>query len=149
MRTNQLRVVTYNVHRCKGLDGRVLPDRVARVLREVDADIVALQEVVSLPGQAPEDDQAHYLARELQADFLFGENRRLWGGAYGNVVMSRLPMRTVKNHDLSVRGRERRGCLQIDVEIAKLKWPHGQDDDVGIPHKLGVVLRAARADVGG
>jgi endonuclease/exonuclease/phosphatase family metal-dependent hydrolase len=118
VRRETLRVVTYNVHRCKGLDGRVRPDRVAKVLKEIDADIVALQEVVCIPGGEPESDQAHYLARELGADFLFGENRRLWGGAYGNVVLSKLPMETVKNHDLSVRGRERRGCLHVDVEWA-------------------------------
>ena len=117
MKGETLRVVTYNVHRCKGLDGRVRPDRVAKVLKEIDADIVALQEVVCIPGGEPEGDQAHYLAREIGADFLFGENRKLWGGAYGNVVLSKLPMRTVKNHDLSVRGRERRGCLHIDVEL--------------------------------
>jgi endonuclease/exonuclease/phosphatase family metal-dependent hydrolase len=118
VKSETLRVVTYNVHRCKGLDGRVRPDRVAKVLKEIDADIVALQEVVCIPGGEPEGDQAHYIAREIGADFLFGENRKLWGGAYGNVVLSKLPMRTVKNHDLSVRGRERRGCLHIDVELA-------------------------------
>jgi endonuclease/exonuclease/phosphatase family metal-dependent hydrolase len=118
MKGDTLKVVTYNVHRCKGLDGRVRPDRVAKVLKEIDADIVALQEVVCIPGDEPEGDQAHFIAREIGADFLFGENRKLWGGAYGNVVLSRLPMRTVKNHDLSVRGRERRGCLHIDVELA-------------------------------
>jgi endonuclease/exonuclease/phosphatase family metal-dependent hydrolase len=117
VKSETLRVVTYNVHRCKGLDGRVRPDRVAKVLKEIDADIVALQEVVCIPGGEPEGDQAHYIAREIGADFLFGENRKLWGGAYGNVVLSKLPMKTVKNHDLSVRGRERRGCLHIDVEV--------------------------------
>jgi endonuclease/exonuclease/phosphatase family metal-dependent hydrolase len=113
-----LRVATYNIHRSKGLDGRVRPDRVAKVLKEIGADIVALQEVVCIPGGTAEDDQAHYLARAVGADFLFGENRKLWGGAYGNVVLSKMPMRTVKNHDISVRGRERRGVLHIDVDIA-------------------------------
>jgi len=112
-----LRVATYNIHRSKGLDGRVRPDRVAKVLKEIAADIVALQEVVSLPGGAPEDDQAHYLARAIGADYQFGENRKLWGGAYGNVVLSNLPMRAVKNHDISVRGREKRGVLHIDVDL--------------------------------
>ena len=65
----------------------------------------------------PEDDQAHYLSRATGADYLFGENRKLWGGAYGNVVLSKLPMRTVKNHDISVRGREKRGVLHIDVDL--------------------------------
>src|SRR4051812_36498806 len=41
-----LRIATYNVHRCRGLDGRTRPDRIAGVLRAIDADVVALQEVV-------------------------------------------------------------------------------------------------------
>ena len=58
-----LRVVTYNVHRCRGIDGRVRPARIAEVLREVDADVVALQEVLSVPGDH-EHNQADFLARE-------------------------------------------------------------------------------------
>jgi endonuclease/exonuclease/phosphatase family metal-dependent hydrolase len=41
-----LRIATYNVHRCRGLDGRTRPDRIAAVLRSINADVVALQEVV-------------------------------------------------------------------------------------------------------
>jgi len=41
-----LRIATYNVHRCRGLDGRTRPDRIAAVLQAIGADIVALQEVV-------------------------------------------------------------------------------------------------------
>ena len=41
-----LRIATYNVHRCRGIDGRTRPERTAAVLRAIDADVVALQEVV-------------------------------------------------------------------------------------------------------
>ncbi len=41
-----IRIVTYNVHKCRGLDRRVLPERIAEVLRQLDADVIALQEVI-------------------------------------------------------------------------------------------------------
>ena len=112
-----LRVATYNVHRCRGMDRRVRPARVAAVLREIGADVIALQEVLSIEGGAPDEHQAEFLARETGMHWQLGENRKLRGGAYGNVVLSRFPMRCVRNYDLSVKGYERRGCLHTDVEL--------------------------------
>jgi len=43
-----LRVATYNIHRSRGLDGRTNPERIAEVIRAIDADVVALQEVRSI-----------------------------------------------------------------------------------------------------
>jgi len=112
-----LRVATYNVHKCRGLDRRVRPGRIASVLREVDADIIALQEVVSVEDSAHEEQhQAKYIAEELGCVFRIGENRRHHGGAYGNVVLSRFPIKSVCNHDLTWRWREPRGCLRVDME---------------------------------
>ena len=60
-----LRIVTYNVHKCKGIDGRVRPSRIVGVLREIDADVIALQEVVSVEEGRPEEHQAGYIATQL------------------------------------------------------------------------------------
>lgn len=114
---NRFRVATYNIHKCVGIDRVLRPDRITAVLREIDADIVGLQEVLCIQGQESHDDQAHYLARELGLDFRLGENRRLRGGAYGNVVLSRFPMMATRNHDISVAGREQRGCLRVDIDL--------------------------------
>ena len=104
-----LRVVTYNVHKCRGMDGRVSVARIGRVLRELHADVIALQEVLGHHGEA--------IALEMGMDYAHGENRRHRGFAYGNLVLSRYPIVTTRNYDLSVEGREQRGCLRADVEI--------------------------------
>ncbi len=112
------RVVTYNIHKCRGLDRRVRPERIAEVLRELDADVIALQEVLSVETSQAEDDQASYIAGQLKGySCHFGENRRIRGGAYGNVILSRLPVVSVRNYDLTWKTREARGCLRADVII--------------------------------
>jgi endonuclease/exonuclease/phosphatase family metal-dependent hydrolase len=115
---HRIRVVTYNIHKCRGLDRRVRPARIVEVLRELDADIIALQEVVSVTGAGPEADQARYIAEGLGCQFTLGENRRHNGGAYGNVLLSRLRFREARNYDISVARRERRGCLRADLELS-------------------------------
>jgi endonuclease/exonuclease/phosphatase family metal-dependent hydrolase len=115
-----LRIVTYNVHKCQGLDRRVRPARIASVLRELDADVIALQEVVSHAGaDRAEMDQAKFIAGELGYEYCLGENRKHRGAAYGNVILSRLPIQATENHDITWRGRERRGCLRVDLLVGE------------------------------
>jgi endonuclease/exonuclease/phosphatase family metal-dependent hydrolase len=115
--SHRFRVVTYNVHKCRGLDRRIVPERIARVLRETEADVVALQEVVNVPGANPERDQARYLASQLSYHFVIGPTRLLHGGPYGNALLSRFPIRSTGNYNLSVPGREPRGCMRADLWI--------------------------------
>jgi endonuclease/exonuclease/phosphatase family metal-dependent hydrolase len=112
-----LRIATYNIHKARGLDGRTRPDRIANVLKGLNADVIALQEVVSTPNRNPEENQAEYLAQSLEMNYCSGENRKHKGGSYGNVILSRLPIVNYNNHDLSVHGRERRGVLRADLEF--------------------------------
>jgi endonuclease/exonuclease/phosphatase family metal-dependent hydrolase len=113
-----LRVATYNVHKCRGLDRRVLPERIAQVLAELDADVVALQEVVAEQGD-PKFDQVRSLIKELRGyHACFGENCRLKTGApYGNAVLTRLPLIASQNYYLPLTRREQRGCLRADLKL--------------------------------
>lgn len=112
-----IRIVTYNVHKCRGLDRRVLPERIAEILRPLDADIIAMQEVIGGTTPAERCGQAGLIADELHGyACYFGENRRHRDAPYGNAVLTRLPVRFWKNYDLTWRGCERRGCLRVDVD---------------------------------
>jgi len=121
---DRIRIVTYNIHKCCGLDRRVSPARIVEVLREIDADIIALQEVVCIANGSREYDQARFFAEELAYEYCLGENRQLRGGVYGNVILSRRPVRASRNYDISWRKWERRGCLRADIELAKDRLLH-------------------------
>ena len=122
--SEQFRIATYNIHKCKGLDFRTSPPRIADVLREIEADIIALQEVVSHENQSPQANQAKFIADALDLDYRIGENRKHLGGIYGNVVLSRFPIMKDKNYDITIGNYEPRGCQHVDVEIEKESFLH-------------------------
>ena len=115
----RIRIAAYNVHKCRGLDRRVQPARVAEVIQEIDADIVAIQEVLNVQGAKPEFDQARCIAEKGHYFWCFGETRLLHGGPYGNMTISRFPVQLCRNYDLTRAGRERRGCLRTDILLGE------------------------------
>ena len=117
--TTSIRLATYNIHKCRGLDRRTNPERIAAVIAELDADVVAIQEVLDVHNGRPEFDQARRISARLGGyDRCFGENRTLHGGPYGNMTLSRFPVQICQNYDLTWRHRERRGCLRTDVSLS-------------------------------
>jgi endonuclease/exonuclease/phosphatase family metal-dependent hydrolase len=131
---SRLRVATYNIHRCRGWDQRVVPSRIARVLEEVDADIIALQEVVNHAASAEKPGQACYLAEKLGYECRFGQTRQLRGRPYGNAVLSRFPITTTKSYDLSCELLEPRACFQVDVEVSECQHLHVFNVHLGTTH---------------
>jgi endonuclease/exonuclease/phosphatase family metal-dependent hydrolase len=111
----KLRIVTYNIHKCRGMDARVRPERVAAVLAELDADVIALQEVIR--GKR-ERDQLAIIAKEVGArHYRFGMTRKYRNEDYGNAVISRLPIISYEAYDITASRREPRGCLRADIDI--------------------------------
>ena len=98
------------------MDRRVSPERIASVLRALDADVIALQEVLADEDGGPAN-QAVFIAEQLRGYSVhFGEVRKHLGVPYGNTVLSRAPVKSVQTYDLTRDGRERRGCLRVDVD---------------------------------
>lgn len=111
-----LKVATYNVHRCIGDDGRYDADRVGEVLREIDADVVGLQEVDI--GHSPSGQcQSIYLAQKLGVRSVEGPVITRGAGAYGNALLTKGEIARVRQYDLSVPSREPRGALDVEVRF--------------------------------
>src|SRR5262249_8125549 len=113
-----MRIVTYNIHKARGIDGRTSIKRIAKVLAELDADIIALQEIFALCDS--QQGQVEALANELNLRSAFGCTRHHKGRPYGNAILSRWPILGSRDMDISWSRRERRGCIRAD-----LKTPRG------------------------
>lgn len=114
----QLRVLSYNIHHGEGVDGKLDLPRIAEVIKSVQPDLVALQEVDRGTQRTNRVDQPAELARLTGLNVAFGGNIIHQGGDYGNAVLSRLPIRRYKNHLLpSLDGGEQRGVLEVEVEM--------------------------------
>jgi endonuclease/exonuclease/phosphatase family metal-dependent hydrolase len=110
-----LRIATYNIHRCRGLDRRIMPSRTAAVLADINADVIALQEVIG--SNAANPGHAEELGAALGMGWVMAPARRLRGHLFGNVVLSRLPIRHHTQYDLSWNDREPRCCQRVDLAV--------------------------------
>ena len=110
-----LRVATYNIHRCRGLDGRTIPSRIVEVIRSIDADVIALQEVI---GAGPNSaGHAEEIGAQLGMGWVMAPARHLRNCLFGNVVLSRLPILDHAQYDLSWKTCEPRCCQRVDIAI--------------------------------
>src|SRR5690606_26445426 len=91
-----LRVMTYNIHSCVGLDGRIRPERIARVLNAFDPDLIAVQEVDAHRPRSGGHDQAKAIAEHLRLEHAFYAVFEEQNEKYGIAVFSRFPFEIVK-----------------------------------------------------
>lgn len=113
----ELTLASYNIHSGIGTDGKFDLRRVADVLQETGADVIALQEVGDFRGRTNNADHPEDLASMLGLHMAYGPNVIRDGRRYGNAILSRLPIARSRNYDLSVAGREPRGALRCDLQL--------------------------------
>ena len=110
---DSLLLASYNIHIGVGRDGRFHPDRIEAVLRELEADVIALQEVQL--GEGTFDMLAHLEEATGYASLAGPTLMHPTHGHYGNALLSRHPILGHRRLDLSVPGHEPRGALDATI----------------------------------
>jgi endonuclease/exonuclease/phosphatase family metal-dependent hydrolase len=110
-----LRIVTYNVHECIGTDGLRSAQRILSVLKNIDADVVLLQELSNSRDDTLGALLLDDFARELDMHAFHGATLRRNDAEYGNACLTREPPAWTRMHDLSVAGCEPRVLLDIGL----------------------------------
>jgi endonuclease/exonuclease/phosphatase family metal-dependent hydrolase len=112
-----VKIGTYNIHKCIGLDGRYDPERIAAVLREIDADIFCLQEVAVRRRNHRHVDQCFFLAEATGCNAIPSIALREHRGRFGNAILTRFPVLAARSIDLSVIGNPARGAIDADLLV--------------------------------
>ncbi len=124
----EIKVLTFNIHHGKGIDGKLNLERIAKVIEDSKADIIGLNEVDRyFSRRSGNIDQLGWLSERLGMNQAFGETISLKSsmetGAkvkqYGNALLSRFPIVFQNNHvfDVSPRKIEGRALLEVHLDI--------------------------------
>ncbi|MDB5592921.1 MAG: endonuclease [Enterovirga sp.] len=115
------RLLTYNVHRCIGTDGKLSPGRIAEVIAAAEPDVVALQELDVRRARTGHIDQAEEIAGRLGMEMHFHPSMRVFEELYGDAILTPQPSRLVRAGPLpglaSRPQLEPRGALWVAVEL--------------------------------
>lgn len=119
---NSITVVSYNIKHGHGMDNKVDLVRTAEVIKKLNPDLVALQEVDKSCSRSGNVDQAAALGKSLGMQHAFGKFMDFQGGEYGLAVLSRYPIIKAIRHQLPAGG-EPRCALEVIVQPDKSKKP--------------------------
>jgi len=103
-----VRIASYNVHGCRGTDGKKDAARIAAVIRELECDTVGLQEV---------DYRLDYIARRVDMQVVPGLTLVRHDGPFGNALLTRRKVLDVRRLELGYGRREPRNALDVDLDI--------------------------------
>jgi endonuclease/exonuclease/phosphatase family metal-dependent hydrolase len=132
-----LRILTWNVHYCIGLDGQLSPERIARVIARHDPDIVCLQELDVVRARTGHVDQARAIADALEMGLAFHPTISVAEERFGDAVLSRHPLRVAHAGPLPGLDRDRlepRGAIHVEIDV-----PDGDAEADGMTRAVQVV----------
>lgn len=125
----KLRIATYNIHKgFSQFNRRMMVHELRHHLRLLNVDIVFLQEVQGenkLHARHmlnwPAEPQYQFLADEVWQDYAYGRNAIYDQGHHGNAILSRFPIISAENQDVSANRFEKRGLLHCEVALGELR----------------------------
>jgi len=149
-----LRVATYNIHKgFSHFNRRMMVHELRDRLRQLGADIVFLQEVLGQHERHaarfedwPAEPQYEFLADSVWSDFAYGRNAIYDHGHHGNAILSRYPIVSAENQDVSAHFLERRGLLHCEMQLPGLARPlhcicvHLAMNERGRRHQVGALI---------
>ncbi|MFP3870328.1 MAG: endonuclease/exonuclease/phosphatase family protein [Syntrophobacteria bacterium] len=106
-----LTVASYNIRRCVGTDGRRDPERTVQVLRELDVQVIGLQEVHW------KSSDMDFMAKAAGLAAIPGPTMQRSPGFYGNVLLTGCRVNAVRRLDLTVPGKEPRGGIDATLDV--------------------------------
>lgn len=113
-----LTIVTYNINHGEGVDGLYSSIRIARTLEQYDPDLIALQDVDMSTNRVNQDLQIEIIAKHLEMFYLFGKTVDYIGGEYGNAILSKYPIISSQNSDISpYNAPEKRRLLRATIDL--------------------------------
>jgi endonuclease/exonuclease/phosphatase family metal-dependent hydrolase len=152
-----MRVLSYNIHKGFSLGNRQwVLEEIRRAIRETQADIVCLQEVVgenqrrAVQWHQWVDQQFEFLADQVWTYKTYGKNAVYDYGHHGNAILSKIPLVQFANHNMSVMPLSQRGVLHAVTEegvhvlcahLGLLSWERQRQ-----ARRLCDVLRSIPAD---
>jgi len=156
-----LHIATYNIHKgFSQFNRRMMIHELRERLRLLAADIIFLQEVQGRHARHaarfedwPEEPQYEFLADELWSDYAYGRNMVYDHGHHGNAILSRYPIRSFENEDVSYHRRERRGLLHCQIEVPGAQLPlhcicvHLALTERGRRHQVGALIDRLQREV--
>lgn len=121
----RIRVMSYNVHSCMGMDSRIAPERIARVIARYRPDVVALQEVDVGKQRTYSVDQAELIAQHLEMEVDFHPAMQMEEEEYGDAILTHLPILRARTGSLGPvptrPGGEPRGIQWLTLDIDGLE----------------------------
>lgn len=118
-----IRLLTYNIHHGEGTDGRIDINRIAKIILQSDADIVALQDVDRWVGRTNKIDMMTGLADLTGMTYAYGKCADLDGGENGNGLLTRFPILEEKNLHYQARASNENGSLmQLVLDIKGMEF---------------------------